>query len=66
MYLLHGDLPDNKNEARNLWIKAAWYALVSNHLYRKSFTGPYLRCLNPEDARKLLKEIHEGVCDHPA
>ena len=62
MYLLHGDLPENKNEARNLQIKATRHALIGNHLYRKSFTGPYLRCLNSEDARRLLEEIHEGGC----
>ena len=61
MYLIHGDLPENKNEARNLRISSTWYALIGNHLYRKSFTDPYLRCLNPEDARRLLEEIHEGV-----
>ena len=64
MYLLHGDLPDNKNEARNLRIRATWYVLIGNYLYCKSFTGPYLRCLNPKDARSLLEEIHEGVCDN--
>ena len=57
MYLQHRELPKNKNEAR-----AARYALIGNHLYRKSFTSPYLRCLNSEDARRLLEEIHEGVC----
>ena len=62
MYLLHGDLPENKNEARNLQIRATRYALIDNHLYRKSFTRPYLRCLNPEDSRRWLKEIQEGVC----
>ena len=62
IYLLHRDLLEDKNETRNLRIIAAWYALIGNHLYHKSFIGPYLRCLNPEDARRLLKEIHEDVC----
>ena len=61
MYLLHEDLPNNKNKARNLRIKAARYALIGNHLYHKSFTGLYLICLNSEDARRLLEEIYEGV-----
>ena len=62
MYLLHRELPENKNEARNLQIRAARYALIGSHLYRKSFIGPYLRCLNSEDALMLLEEIHECVC----
>ena len=62
MYLLHKDLLKNKNEVKNLQIRATRYALIGNHLNHKSFTGPYLRCLNPEDARRLLEDIHEGVC----
>ena len=62
IYLLHRDFPENKNEARNLQIRATRYALIGNHLYRKSFIGPYLRCLILEDARRLLEDIHEGVC----
>ena len=62
IYLLHSDLLKNKNEARNLRIRATRNALIDNHLYRKSFVGPYLRCLNPEDSRRLLEEIHESVC----
>ena len=60
IYLLHEDLPEKK-EARNLQIRAAQCALIGNHLYRKSFTGPYLRCLNLEDARRLLEEIHKDA-----
>ena len=62
MYLLHCALPENKNETRNLRIRVTQYALIENHLYCKSFIRPYLRCLNPKDARRLLEEIHEGVC----
>ena len=60
IYLLHEDLFENKNEARNLHIRAALYALIGNHLYRKSLIGPYLRSLNLEDERRLLEEIHEA------
>ena len=62
MYLQHGELLKNKNEARSLWIRVANYALIGNHLYRKSFTGSYLRCLSSKDARRLLEEIHKCVC----
>ena len=36
MYLQHGELPKNKNEARNLRIRVARYAITGNHLYRRS------------------------------
>ncbi|RVX16976.1 hypothetical protein CK203_003423 [Vitis vinifera] len=32
------------------------------HLYKRSFTGPYLRCLSPSKALYVLAELHEGVC----
>ena len=38
MYLQHRELPENKNEAKNLLIRAARYALIGNYLYHKSFT----------------------------
>ena len=57
MYLQHRELLENKNEARTLRIRAARYALIGNHSCRKSFTGPYLRCLKFEDARRLLRRF---------
>ena len=43
-------------------IKAARYTLLEGTLYKKSFTLPYLRCLGPNEAEYVLKEIHEGIC----
>jgi hypothetical protein len=31
-------------------------------LYKKSFDGTLLRCLNETDARNALREVHEGIC----
>ena len=53
MYLQHGELPENKNEARNLRIRVVRYALIGNHLYH----GPYLRCLSSEDVRRCLSSL---------
>ncbi|RVW31532.1 hypothetical protein CK203_087975 [Vitis vinifera] len=32
------------------------------HLYKRSFTGPYLRCLGHSEAQYVLAELHEGIC----
>ncbi|KAL6327681.1 hypothetical protein AAG906_022621 [Vitis piasezkii] len=32
------------------------------HLYKRSFTGPYLQCLSHLEAQYVLAELHEGVC----
>ncbi|CAL8991898.1 unnamed protein product [Prunus brigantina] len=45
-------------------MKAARYAFIENVLFRKSFSGPYLRCLIPSEAEWTLKELHEGTCDN--
>jgi hypothetical protein len=31
-------------------------------LYKRSFDGTLLRCLNATDARKALREVHERIC----
>ncbi|KAJ0480493.1 putative nucleotidyltransferase, Ribonuclease H [Helianthus annuus] len=31
-------------------------------LYRKSYLGPLLRCVDADDANYLIREVHEGIC----
>ncbi|XP_059639712.1 uncharacterized protein LOC132282103 [Cornus florida] len=61
-YLKHGTLPNQKTEARKLRLTAAKYAIINNQLYRKSFSGPYLKCLSPTEAIVVLKQIYDGDC----
>ncbi|XP_059649894.1 uncharacterized protein LOC132295604 [Cornus florida] len=61
-YLKHGALPDQKSKARKLRITATKYAIINNQLYRKSFSGPYLKCLSPTEALVVLRQIHDGDC----
>ncbi|XP_059654543.1 uncharacterized protein LOC132301292 [Cornus florida] len=51
-----------KAEARKLKLTAAKYSIINNQLYRKSFSGPYLKCLSPTKALVILKQIHDGDC----
>ncbi|XP_021984866.1 uncharacterized protein LOC110880703 [Helianthus annuus] len=62
-YLQKGILPDNKAEARKVQHKALHYEMNGDILYRRSFLGPLLRCVDPRDANYLVREIHEGICD---
>ena len=41
---------------------AAGYFLNGEILYKRSFDGTLLRCLNAEEAQQVIKEIHEGSC----
>lgn len=36
--------------------------MIQGQLYRKSLIGPYLQCLDANEAHRLLEEIHEGIC----
>ncbi|XP_021985499.1 uncharacterized protein LOC110881593 [Helianthus annuus] len=61
-FLQEGIHPDNKAEARKVQNKALHYEMNGGILYRRSFLGPLLRCVDPQDASYLIREIHEGIC----
>ncbi|XP_076923272.1 uncharacterized protein LOC143585344 [Bidens hawaiensis] len=61
-YLSSGALPAGKAEARKIKHKALNYQLTDGILYRRSFLGPLLHCVDTEDANYLIREIHEGIC----
>ncbi|XP_076920860.1 uncharacterized protein LOC143582114 [Bidens hawaiensis] len=61
-YLARGILPENKAEAWKIRHKALNYTIQCDILYRRSYLGPLLRCVDPQDADYLLREIHEGIC----
>ncbi|XP_057948276.1 uncharacterized protein LOC131143939 [Malania oleifera] len=62
LYLQDGSLLEDNKEALKVRRKAARYTLMGRELYRQSLTLPYLRCLNNEEGKYILREIHEGVC----
>ena len=61
-YLKDGKLPEGKDKAKKLRVKAARYILIDEVLYKRGFSQPYLRCLTPDEANYVLREIHEGAC----
>nr|GEX87588.1 reverse transcriptase domain-containing protein [Tanacetum cinerariifolium] len=62
-YLTGGVLPKEKKKARTVRRKAGRYAVINEVLYKKSFLGPWLRCVGPLQANSVLREIHEGSCN---
>ena len=62
IYLKDGRLPEHKDEARRLRIKAAKYVLINEVLYKRGFFQPYLRCLAQDESNYVLREVHEGAC----
>ena len=61
-YILHGTQPADKAEERKLRAVAFRYTIVDGKLFKRSYTGPLLRCLANTDAVQVVTEIHEGHC----
>ncbi|XP_058181265.1 uncharacterized protein LOC131299702 [Rhododendron vialii] len=60
-YITNGTLPDDKDKARQLKIKAAKYLMMGDMLYRRSFSLPYLRCLTTAESIRAMEEVNQGV-----
>ena len=58
-YLKDGRLPEEKDEARKVRVRSARYVLMNEVLYKRGFSQPYLRCLAPNEANYVLREVHE-------
>ncbi|GJS41732.1 reverse transcriptase domain-containing protein [Tanacetum coccineum] len=61
-YLTEEILSEEKRKARAIRRKAGRYAVTNGILYKRSFLGPWLRCVGPLQANYVLREIHEGSC----
>ena len=61
-YLNNGMLPDGKDATRKLKVQASRFVLIKDVLYKRDFSRLYLRCLVPEEAEYIMREVHEGIC----
>ena len=58
-------LPQDVEEAKKIKKRAAKFTILNDTLYKRGFSMPYLKCVDKDEAKYILKEIHEGVCgDH--
>ena len=48
-------------DARRINYQANRYTILNSKLYRRGYAMPYLRCLRPDEAEYVIREIHEGV-----
>ena len=64
-FLQDGHLPQNAKEAKKIKKKGARFTILNDTLYKKGFSLPYLKCVDEEEAKYILEEIHKGICgDH--
>nr|CAN79683.1 hypothetical protein VITISV_011289 [Vitis vinifera] len=61
-YIWTSTLPGDLKQAHKVRVQAARFTLIGGHLYKRSFTGPYLRCLGQSEAQYVLAELHKGIC----
>jgi hypothetical protein len=67
-YLLRGELPLDKAEARRLAWHAKSFVLLGDEkeLYHRSPSGILQPCISIAQGQELLQEIHSGACGHHA
>jgi hypothetical protein len=51
-----------KRKARDLKLKAIRYFLIDQALYWKDPLGVLLRCLDPQEAQKIMFDFHDSLC----
>ena len=61
-YLQHGKLPSDLRHKTEVKRRAPRFIYFKGTLYRRSFDGVFLRCLDNEEASKALHEAHFGTC----
>ncbi|RDX99319.1 hypothetical protein CR513_17643, partial [Mucuna pruriens] len=55
-------IPDDNGEARKVIRESSKYTLIGQHLYKRGFTFPLLRCMDEEEVEYIIREVHEGIC----
>ena len=61
-YLTEGILSQKHSERYKLKRLATRYFLHNVVLFKKGYDGDPLRCLGPEEAKGMIKEVHLGEC----
>ncbi|XP_061347978.1 uncharacterized protein LOC133293426 [Gastrolobium bilobum] len=63
-YLSKGEAPQETRAAKKLARKASFYTIINKQLYKKGFSSPMLKCLDPQQAQYVISEVHEGIDGH--
>ena len=61
-YLKNGMLSDGKDGTRKLKVQALRFVIIKDVLYKRGFSYLYLKCLGPEEAEYIMREVYEGIC----
>jgi len=61
-FIRDGTLPWDDKEAMKIKRKAPKFTIINEKLYKRGFSVPLLKCLEPDEAQYVLAELHEGIC----
>ncbi|KAG7599567.1 Transposase MuDR plant [Arabidopsis suecica] len=61
-FILNGELPSNKWQARKLRIISAKYCIIKESLYKRGVSDPHLLCIFGPEVEIVTSEVHEGLC----
>lgn len=62
LYLDNSTLTATDTKVYKIRSLSARYILIHDVLYRRGYSSPLLRCVDPEESNYLLREIHESIC----
>ena len=60
-FLLDRCLLQDAEEAKNIKKRAARFTILNNTLYKNGLSMPYLKCVDEDETKYILEEIHQGV-----
>ena len=61
-YIKTSNLLTDPTKVRKVKVRSSRFTILNDEIYKRRFSQPYLKCLDPGDAEYVLREIHEGVC----
>ena len=65
-FLIQGTLPQDVTEGRRISQRSKAFTIINGQLYKRSISQVLQKCIEEEDGKALLLEIHEGTCGHHA
>ncbi|XP_027351054.1 uncharacterized protein LOC113862116 [Abrus precatorius] len=59
---IKAEFEEDAAAAKKIKAHAAKYLLLGKELYRRGISIPMLKCLEDDQAKYVMREIHEGIC----
>src|ERR1041385_7187134 len=65
-FLINGALPQDIAEAKRISRRSRTFKVINRQLYKRGVSQVLQKCIDEEDGKTLLLEIHEGTYGHHA